>query len=90
VQGMQPPEPMGLYIHSTWQYNKTANDEMYGDLPLALCGFILILVYGVMLLFRPHSVFSRVSLTFANIASILLTVASTVGVSLRRAGVLPG
>jgi len=90
VQGMQPPEPWGCTYTSTWHYNKTAMDETYSDMPLALCGFILILVYGVMLLFRPtlsppgSPSLSPTSPPFSSLWP------APWGVLLRRAGVLHG
>eukprot|EP00897_Mesotaenium_endlicherianum_P005896 jgi/Mesen1/5334/ME000266S04518 len=66
-------------ILNTWNANEVSNRTVANDISILVLGYVLLLVYGHIVLAKRHPVESRAILALANIASIGLAVVATYG-----------
>eukprot|EP00271_Cylindrocystis_brebissonii_P010097 TRINITY_DN26195_c0_g1_i1.p1 TRINITY_DN26195_c0_g1~~TRINITY_DN26195_c0_g1_i1.p1 ORF type:complete len:914 (+),score=150.79 TRINITY_DN26195_c0_g1_i1:253-2994(+) len=67
------------WIDSPWAVDDAAGSAITGDVSLLLVGYVLLLVYGILVLSKGHPVESRGYMALLNVGSIALAVLAAYG-----------
>ncbi|GJP64541.1 hypothetical protein CLOP_g21517 [Closterium sp. NIES-67] len=72
-------EAVDVYVLSPWDENDTSDTAIYSDVSMLMAGYLLLFLYGLVILSKPHPVESRAYMGLVNVVSVGLAAFSAYG-----------